>query len=159
MSLVHQYVIPGLLLFAAVPQITAYAHRVTLGDVDSAVEKLAPFLSALECVESNSRDDAVGDNGKALGRLQVWEVYWQDAVAHCPEIGGRYTDVTDATYARRTVAAYLLRYAHKAVDASDYETLARVHNGGPRGAKRKATLIYWHRVEKVLRQAEVRRGA
>lgn len=31
-----------------------------------------------------------------------------------------------------------------------YETLARIHNGGPEGYKKSATLRYWHRVKKQL---------
>lgn len=122
----------------------------TLADIDAARDAMRPFLDALATVESNGKDDAVGDGGNALGRYQVWQVYWSDAIEHCPEIGGRYKDVCGKAYAERIVVAYLMRYAPKAVAAKDWETLARVHNGGPRGHKSKATLKYWHKVEKAL---------
>ena len=122
----------------------------TLADIDKARETLRPFLDALATVESNGKDDAIGDNGNALGRYQLWEVYWQDATEHCQEIGGRYKDVTNKVYAERCVVAYLMRYCPKAVSASDYEVMARTHNGGPKGSKRKATLGYWKKVERAL---------
>ena len=122
----------------------------TLAEVDAARETLRPFLDALAVVESNGKDSAVGDNGNALGRYQLWEVYWQDATQHCPDIGGRYKDVTNKVYAERCVVAYLMRYCPKAVSASDYEVMARTHNGGPKGSKRKATLGYWKKVERAL---------
>ena len=122
----------------------------SVSDVDAARDALRPFLNALAVVESNGKDDAIGDGGKALGRYQVWQVYWSDAIEHCPEIGGRYKDVTNKDYAERIVVAYLMRYAPKAVAAADYETLARIHNGGPKGHKSKATLKYWRKVERAL---------
>ena len=128
----------------------------SVSDVDAARDALRPFLNALAIVESNGKDDAVGDNGKALGRYQVWQVYWADAIEHCPEIGGRYKDVANKDYAERIVVAYLLRYAPKAVSAKDWETLARVHNGGPRGHKSKATLKYWRKVERALAKNEAK---
>jgi hypothetical protein len=122
----------------------------TLSEVDAAREALRPFLDALAVVESNGKDDAVGDNGNALGRYQLWQAYWQDATEHCPEIGGRYKDVTNKVYAERCVVAYLMRYCPKAVADADFQTMARIHNGGPKGHKRKATLGYWKKVERAL---------
>ena len=122
----------------------------SIADIDKARDALRPFLDALAVVESNGKDDAVGDNGNALGRYQLWQVYWQDAVDYCPEIEGRYKDVTNKTYAERCVVAYLMRYCPKAVADADFQTMARVHNGGPKGHKRKATIGYWKKVERAL---------
>ena len=100
------------------------------------------ILDALRQVEtggSRDPDRAVGDNGKALGRFQIWEVYWQDACEYDKSLRSRpYSDVTDPEYAKRVVIAYLSRYAP---DWS-IDTVARIHNGGPRGAtgkRRRAT--------------------
>lgn len=122
----------------------------TLAEVDAAAAKLEKLIKAIETVESNGRDDATGDGGRAAGRYQIWRAYWQDAVEHCPEIGGSYEDVRDRAYGRRVVVAYLLRYCPSAVAEADLERCARVHNGGPRGHKRRATLPYWRKVEAVL---------
>lgn len=111
---------------------------------------LRPFLDALAEVESNHKDNAVGDDGKAIGRYQVWKVYWSDAIEYAPQIRGEYSDCKNKKYAERIVVAYLLRYAKDAVKVRDYQTLARIHNGGPKGATKRATLKYWQKVEKAL---------
>jgi len=107
------------------------------------------FFYALAQVESNHNDDAVGDGGNAIGRYQVWRVYWIDATEFSG-IGGKYEDVKDKAYAERIIEAYMQRYARKAWAAKDWETVARIHNGGPRGHKKKATEKYWQKVKAVL---------
>lgn len=100
------------------------------------------ILDALRQVEtggSRDPDRAVGDDGRALGAYQIHRVYWLDAVEHEPSLKARgYEAVTDRAYAERVVLAYLSRYAR---DWS-IDTIARIHNGGPRGAtgtRRRAT--------------------
>ena len=110
----------------------------------SAVPPSDRLLDAIATVESNHNPDAVGDGGKAIGVFQIHQVYWQDAVQHDPSIGGVYEDCRDPAYARRIVIAYMDRYAP--ANASD-ETLARIHNGGPRGHKKSATIKYWKKVK------------
>ena len=61
-----------------------------------------------------------------------------------------YSDVARLDYAERVVAAYLQRYAPRALARGDWQTLARVHNGGPAGARNPATRAYWKRVERHL---------
>lgn len=106
------------------------------------------LLDAIAKVESNHNPNAVGDDGKAIGVFQIHRVYWQDAVQHDPNIGGCYEDCRDPEYARRIVIAYMDRYAP--ANASD-ETLARIHNGGPRGHKKSATTKYWNKVKKAMK--------
>lgn len=106
------------------------------------------LLDAIATVESNNNPNAVGDGGKAIGVFQIHRVYWQDAVQHDPSIGGCYEDCRDPEYARRIVIAYMDRYAP--ANASD-ETLARIHNGGPRGHKKSATTKYWKKVKNQLK--------
>lgn len=111
----------------------------------------AKFLRALNMVEASGRHgNIVGDNGKALGGYQIHKAYWQDAVQYDKSIGGKYQDVTNKAYAEKVVTAYLNRYAKQAVLSKDYETLARIHNGGLNGAKKSATKEYWKKVKKVL---------
>lgn len=114
------------------------------------------FLAALAQVESRGDDRAVGDNGQALGRYQIHQAYWKDAVSFDASIGGSYKDVTDPTYAGRVVSAYFRRYGKSYLENSDWESLARLHNGGPGIFKRKAskawenTSKYWSRVKAAL---------
>lgn len=122
----------------------------TVADIDKVRDALRPFLDAVAVVESNGKDSAVGDSGNALGRYQIWEIYWHDAVEYCPELGGRYKDVTNKEYAERVVVAYLMRYGRKFITDNDLQSLARIHNGGPKGYKAKGTLKYWRKVEAAL---------
>jgi len=36
------------------------------------------------------------------------------------------------------------------VSANDWQTMARVFNGGPQGARKAATVKYWNRVRALL---------
>lgn len=107
------------------------------------------ILNAIRQVETGGVADpanAVGDGGKAIGPFQIHKVYWQDAVEYDPSIGGVYADCKDEAYARRIVIAYLSRYCKSWSD----ETVARIHNGGPRGHKKAATVKYWRKVDNIL---------
>lgn len=128
----------------------AQAKGPSLEALDAHRAALRPFLDAIAKVESNHDDSAIGDAGKAIGRYQIWEAYWSDALVKAPSIGGEYEDCKGKVYAERVLVAYMLRYAAQAVKAKDYQTLARIHNGGPQGHKRKATKGYWEKVEKAL---------
>lgn len=111
------------------------------------------LLDALIQVESSGRDDAVGDGGNAIGCLQIWKVYWIDATERSG-IGGSYRDCFNRAYAKRIVDAYMKRYAREAwTDPRKFnaEKCARIHNGGPKGYKKKATEKYWKKVDKALR--------
>ena len=110
------------------------------------------ILDAIRAVETGGQRDpanAIGDGGKALGPYQIHKVYWLDAVQRDPSLtanGETYDNVRDAAYAERVMLAYWSRYA----PSYDHETLARIHNGGPRGHKVKGTLGYWEKVKAKL---------
>jgi hypothetical protein len=59
--------------------------------------------------------------------------------------------VTNLAVAKKVVSAYLKGYAPKAVKSKNLQVLARIHNGGPNGAKVSATKKYWAKVEKNLK--------
>jgi len=107
----------------------------------------ASFFRALHIVETSGRTGPIlGDGGKALGPLQIHRAYHADA-----RIGGDYSRCADLDYSKRVVSAYLQRYAPEAYSKGDVETLARVHNGGPRGASKSATLSYAAKVRRAMR--------
>ncbi|MGE3175779.1 MAG: hypothetical protein AB7O97_24360 [Planctomycetota bacterium] len=111
----------------------------------------AHILDAIRQVESSGRlFPPDGDGGRAIGPYQIHYAYWLDAVASEPSIGGDYQDCRDLVYAERVVAAYMRRWALAAWTRGDAETIARVHNGGPRGARIEATRPYWDRVRRHL---------
>jgi hypothetical protein len=90
----------------------------------------------------------VGDNGNAIGCLQIWKIYHTDAVERS-DIGGSYKDCYNRAYAIKVFDAYMRRYAREAwTDPKqfDAERVARIHNGGPRGYRKQATQKYWKKV-------------
>lgn len=108
------------------------------------------LFDAIRQVETGGHEDprnAVGDNGLSIGPYQIQKAYWQDAIEAHPEIGGQYLHVKDARYAERIMLAYWDRYAPN----DSYETLARIHNGGPKGHEKAATLDYWNKVSSHLK--------
>lgn len=116
----------------------------------AAIAQAAPpasFFRALHIVETSGRTGAIlGDNGRALGPLQIHKGYHADA-----RIGGDYARCADLDYSRRVVSAYLQRYAPQAWAAGDVTTLARIHNGGSRGATKQATVAYGNKVARLTK--------
>ena len=110
------------------------------------------LLDAIRQVESGNNPDAVGDNGNAIGAYQIWECYWKDAIEFDPSIGGEYKDCFDVEYSEKVVLAYWKRYATmKRIGRTPTdEDRARIHNGGPNGYKKEATVKYWSKVEVEL---------
>ncbi|MEZ5962621.1 MAG: hypothetical protein R3F56_02130 [Planctomycetota bacterium] len=116
------------------------------------------ILDAIRQVESGDRDDVPdGDAGLAIGPYQIHRVYWLDAVKHDPrlgpEFGHDYQDCRARAYAERVIEAYMRRWVPEAWRSAHAETIARTHNGGPKGARSTATDRYWERVRRRLPDA------
>jgi hypothetical protein len=108
--------------------------------------KIENLLAAIRAVESGGLENpADGDGGRAIGPYQIHEGYWLDS-----RLPGRYADCRGEPYARRVVLAYFRRYEPEALSRGDLEALARLHNGGPKWAKKPATRDYWRRVKAHL---------
>ena len=112
------------------------------------------FLWALAGVESGHNDAAVNAAEGAHGRFQIRQGYLTDANE---VLGTAYTlrDMHDPRKAMEVVRAYLGRYA-PAFEArtgrpATAVDLARIHNGGPRGAEKDCTLAYARRFAKEAR--------
>ena len=144
-----RYLIAAICLVCLVTAV-AYPQRPTIEQLDGYRQELRPLLDAIRQVESGGDDSAIGDGGKAIGAYQIWIAYWSDAVEWVPDITGTYEGCRARWYAERIMVAYWHRYARKALKAGDYEALARIHNGGPRGDSKEATKPYWAKVAKLL---------
>ena len=104
------------------------------------------FTAALNQVETGGRaGPIVGDNGKALGPLQIHKSYWQDS-----GVRGSYNQCADYNYACEVVRCYLWKYCRRDLVTGNWENCARIHNGGPHGYKKQSTKNYWLRVKKHL---------
>ena len=108
---------------------------------------LTNLITALIAVESSGNDQAVGDNGRALGPLQIHRGVVLD-VNRFTGSNYRHQDMTNRAAARAVCQAYLTHYGKGCTT----EQLARKWNGGgPRGEKKQATEAYWNKVKKQLK--------
>ena len=106
---------------------------------------LTNLITALIIVESSGNDLAIGDNGRALGPLQIHRAVVLD-VNRLTGSHYRHQDMTNRVQARAVCQAYLTHYGRGAT----IEQLARRWNGGPTGDRKTATLAYWAKVKKQI---------
>ena len=126
--------------------LSAIAWLAVIGTCRVARADLRPLFDAIRHVESGGNANAVGDGGRSIGPYQIQRAYWRDS-----GVPGRYEQVRDRTYSERVMVAYWRRHCPAALARGDWQTLARVHNGGPAGARIKATRPYWAKVKAGLR--------
>jgi len=107
---------------------------------------LTNLISALIMVESSNNDLAIGDQGRAIGCLQIHK----GVVLDVNRITGshyRHQDMTNRVSARAVCQAYLTHYGK----GKSTEEQARIWNAGPQGHKKKqATDAYWVKVKKQI---------
>lgn len=115
----------------------------------AAKNDLRSLFDAIRKVETGGHVDpgsASGDGGRSLGPYQISRAYWKDS-----GVAGRYEMVRSRSYAERVMIAYWKRYSPRSLKRCDSQTLARIHNGGPKGATRGSTRSYWLRVRSELK--------
>ena len=113
-------------------------------------EPSAAWWWALHQVETSGRTGPIrGDGGRSLGPLQISRAYWLDS-----RVPGQWSDCASLAYSRRVTTAYMLRYASVAWRTGSHQTLARIHNGGPNGHRKRATRGYWLRVSALIQRYE-----
>jgi hypothetical protein len=104
------------------------------------------LITALMIVESSGNDQAIGDNGRALGPLQIH----RGVVLDVNRITGshyKHSEMTNRVAARAVCQAYLEHYGR----GKTTEEQARIWNGGPQGHKKKTlTEAYWAKVKKQM---------
>jgi len=115
-------------------------------------------LQAIRMVETggmpNGGIGALGDGGKAYGPYQIWKPYWIDSGVK----GSHAQCLNSKAYSEKVIQGYMLRYAPREFGrlvagtgkVSDLEKVARIHNGGPKGYKRKSTLGYWAKIKRYI---------
>ena len=123
------------------------------------------LMSALCIVESNGKTNAKGDYSKrlkeyrAIGAFQLWKVYVDDVNNILKNRGCKnrykYSDRYNYRKSYEMVIIYLNHYGKvyekKTGKKATFEVLSRIHNGGPKGYKKEATLEYWNKVQEILK--------
>lgn len=86
------------------------------------------------------------ENPYHIGPYQISYAYWLDS-----GVPGSWEDCIDYKYSERVMIAYWQRYARDALESKDFQTLARIHHGGPNGHKKQSTAFYWLLVKQNLK--------
>jgi hypothetical protein len=108
-----------------------------------------PFLNALRAREEIP-GQPWGDDNTSYGPYQISLAYFVDANIASPSLWP--LSLADPHLSEQTMFAYWARYCPQALLEHNYEVLARVHNGGPRGAQKASTLRYWEWVQAYMAQ-------
>jgi len=128
-------------------------RRTKLNELSACVDKpaipasniLTDFFAAIAKVETNGTPQRGQDN--EIGTYQIRESYWIDS-----GVDGEFEQCWNDIYARQVMLGYWQRYCPKALSDLDFETLARIHNGGPKGAIKDCTKSYWKKIKESFRQ-------
>ena len=110
---------------------------------------LLQIMAVLIVIETGGHpdpDNAIGDNGKAWGILQM-HAYVKDAAEYA-NVPWTHADAFDSSKATEIFVAYMNRYAteeRKPAGMSYEEFVVRMHNGGPLGWSKKSTISYWEK--------------
>jgi hypothetical protein len=104
------------------------------------------LIDALVHVESKGEVHAVGDNGRAVGCLQIHKEVVDD-VNRAYGTTYAYSDRKSIEKSREICCKYLL--LHGGVNATN-EKYARIWNGGPKGHRKSITRSYWLKIKSRL---------
>lgn len=131
----------------AVPCWAGEAKRAenTMGITRSDLRSLFEAIRHVETGSVAKPREALGDGGRSLGPYQISRAYWTDS-----GMNGAWRRCKNLREAELAMLAYWQRYCPEALRQKDFETLARVHNGGPTGHRKAATASYWARVRARL---------
>ena len=116
---------------------------------------LLQIMTALIVIETGGHpnpNNAIGDNGKAWGILQMHEAYVTDAAQYA-NVSWTHADALDPSKAKEIFVAYMSRYAqkkNKPYGMTYAEYVSRKHNGGPTGHLKESTISYWLKVKEAL---------
>ena len=139
-------------LFALLALFTMSAHAIDFNSAPASDADWTAFLDAVAQVESGGKTGvSITDvNGKkSVGCLQIQQPYLTDS-----RLSYTLSEMTDKVKAYAVAKAYLQRYAknYKRVTGKDatFEVLARIHNGGPTGWSKAATVAYANKVKAKL---------
>ena len=125
---------------------------VSMMSVMTANAKLSDSLiNAIIKVESNDNVNAIGDNGKAVGCMQIWKVVVDD-VNKVSKLKYNYNDRFNKEKSIEIFKLYINKYAtaKRLGRTPTNEDVARIWNGGPNGFKKAGTKQYWLKVKAEL---------
>jgi hypothetical protein len=137
----------GLLILIAAMAGPVLAQGTSGSDLVASGGQVEILLDVLASVESGNNPSAVGDHGHALGLYQIHRAYWEESTQRLG-VDWPFSQAFDPDKARCVVRAYLLHHGC----GRTLLDVARIHNGGPNGYRRRSTLGYARRVDRLLIQ-------
>jgi len=114
------------------------------------------LVGAIIYVESRGNDSAVGDNGKAVGCLQIHPIVVREVNRLLAKYDIPTTYTLEDRYSREKSIEMFNIVSEEYYCCEDYtfeeyaEIVARRWNGGPRGDKKRSTIKYWNNVQKRM---------
>ena len=110
------------------------------------------LVEAIIQVESRGNDSAVGDNGKAVGCLQIHPI----VVREVNRLVSKHYTLDDRYSRAKSIEMFnIISEEYDCCEEYTFmqyaEIVARRWNGGPKGDKKTATLEYWEKVKKELK--------
>lgn len=114
------------------------------------------LVDAIIYVESRGNDSAVGDNGKAVGCLQIHPIMVREVNRLLAKYDIPTTYTLEDRYSREKSIEMFNIVSEEYYCCEDYtfeeyaEIVARRWNGGPRGDKKRSTIKYWNNVQKRI---------
>ena len=150
-------IIIATVLIIAIGHLSApLAERTIIPEIcieDDPVSEWDEFIDVVIYVESRGNDSAIGDNGKAVGCLQIHPI----AVLEANRILAKYDSPTVYSlgdrYNREKSIEMFNVISEEYECCEDYtfmeyaEIVARRWNGGPRGDRKISTIKYWNKIK------------
>ena len=117
-------------------------------------ELLAILIPILMQIESNNNPDAIGDNGDAVGILQIHEIMVDDVNRIIGTEVFDYDDRTDKNASIAMCRTYLKHYGRNKVSLKNTKienlvVLGRMWNAGPKGHTKLCSLPYAKKIVKA----------
>lgn len=128
-------------------------------DIKPVIEE-EDLVSALIYVESRGNDSAIGDRHlvgeEAVGALQIRPIMVREVnrILRIQKSDKRFA-LKDRYDRDKTIEMFLIWKDFHHSD-SDYETIARNWNGGPKGYRNPRTEKYWNKVQDQLDEIQIR---
>ena len=144
----------GLLISNSPPQVDGVPSKIAPST--SIVPTFEDLLDAIEQVESGGDADSVGDNGRAVGTMQIWKIYVDDVNRILGKNWYSYGDRGNREKSREMVTVYLRHYAtaKRLGREPTFEDMAAMHCAGPNGYLQKDELAVKKYLEKVKKELD-----
>ncbi len=145
----------GSVVWTADHNLTTERTIISVGEVDT-LSDWDRLINAIIYVESRGNDSAVGDNGKAVGCLQIHPIMVREVNRLLAKYDIPTTYTLEDRYSREKSIEMFNIVSEEYYCCEDYtftdyaEIVARRWNGGPRGHKKRATIKYFNKVKKQL---------